>query len=374
MEFKKLGNTQSYISAIGQGMGMTESFSNNPRFDTKYINAIKLGIELGMSFIDTAEVYGNGHSEELAAKAIKGIRDKVFVATKVSPNHLAYKDVIHSAEESLARLRTDYIDLYQIHWTNPRIPLDETFQAMQKLVNEGKVRHIGVCNFTMEELRDSEKYLSKYSLASVQVEYNLIDRTIENNILPYCNIKGITTIAYSPLIQGKIAIGNKKIEKMKKIATKYDKSLAQIALNWLIMHSSVIAIPKAENPYHIRENALSCDFNLAENDLQELNNIFKPEILHIPIDRIRVVEDMRNNRKVYKTLEEAKENKFGFVPSPSDLAEDIINGNLLKPVGVTKTLDKIKKYNLVEGRIRYWAWVIAYGNTPIPAYLREDWK
>ena len=193
------------------------------------------------------------------ARAVEGVRNKVFIATKVSPENLSYDDVIRSAERSLHRLKTDYIDLYQIHWPNPKIPVSETMHAMEQLVTEGKIRFIGVSNFSLKELKEEEKYLPKHPIVSTQTEYNLFDRTIENDILPYCEQKGILTIAYSPLDQGRIASGDDKIKRLKVIADKYNKTIAQIALNWLIAHPTVITIPKATNPNHIKENATSAD-------------------------------------------------------------------------------------------------------------------
>jgi predicted oxidoreductase len=231
-----------------------------------------------------------------------------------------------------------------------------------------------VCNFNLRELKQAQACLKEFALASVQQEYNLLDRTIENNVLPYCDKNRITLVAYSPLIQGKIFAGDGKAEGIKKIADKYNKSPAQVALNWLVSHPSVIAIPKAADPVHIRENAASCDFALSKDDIDALNNIFKQEILHVPVGRIRVVEDARENRKIYKTLDEALGNKFGLTPSPSELADDIRNGEALKPVRVERTSDNTGRfdYDLVEGRIRYWAWVIAYNaEKPVPVYLRS---
>ena len=375
MKYKKLGKKQIKIPVIGQGcMGIGGYLSEDSFQDNNQIKALRLGIELGMTFIDTAEAYGNGHSEEIVGRAIEGVRDKVFIATKFSPEHNSYDGVIKSAEASLNRLRRDYIDLYQVHWPNPNFPIAETMRAMERLLLDGKVRYIGVSNFSLKELKEAEKHLSQNLIASIQVEYNLFDRIIENNILPYCEQAGITTIAYSPLDQGRIASGDEKIRKLKIIADKYGKTMAQVALNWLIMHPSVIAIPKAVRADHIKENASAADFELSEDDFKELCNIFKQEIVYIPTDRICVVPGGQGNRQVYQTVEEALENKLGFVPSPVDLAQDIRDGEVLKPVRVVHSSDKTGKYDydLIEGRIRYWAWVIANdGKTPIPAYIRN---
>lgn len=356
-------------------MGIGGYLSRDSRQDAAQIKALRLGIELGMTFIDTAETYGNGHSEELVAEAVKGMRNEVFLATKFSPEHNGYDDVLKSAEAGLRRLGTDYIDLYQLHWPNPRIPISETIRAMEQLLNEGKIRYAGVSNLSLKELKEARTAMSAGEIVSIQVEYNLFDRTIENSILPYCQSEGMTAIAYSPLDQGRIASGDKRIKALQEIADRYHVTMSQVALNWLISHPSVVAIPKATSPNHIRQNAASADFELSDEDFMEISKVFAQEYVYVPTDRVCVITGEQGNRRVYQTVEEALENKLGFVPSPADLAQDIRNGEVLKPVRVIKSSDKTGKYDydLIEGRIRYWAWVIAHkGEKPIPVYVRDN--
>ncbi|MGA8849124.1 MAG: aldo/keto reductase [Dehalococcoidia bacterium] len=376
MKYKGLGKTSTKIAAIGQGcMGIGGYLSKDTRQDDNQVSVLRLGIALGMTFVDTAEVYGNGHSEEIVGKAIEGIRNKVFVTTKVSPEHLFYDDILRSVEGSLHRLRTDYIDLYQVHWTNPKTPMNETMRAMEQLFKEGKVKYIGVSNFSLKELKGAQEALSGGEIVSAQVEYNLFDRTIESSVLPYCQSEGITVIAYSPLDQGKIASGETRMKALQKIAHKYNRTVAQVVLNWLISHPPVIAIPKATNPDHVKENAAAADFQLSDEDFEAINETFAPKCVYVPVERIRVVVGGQGNRQVYQTLGEAIENKLGFVPSPVDLAQGIGEGEVLKPVRVIRSTDKTGRYDydLIEGRIRYWAWVIAHnGKVPIPAYIRDN--
>jgi diketogulonate reductase-like aldo/keto reductase len=376
MKYKTLGKTRIQIPAIGQGcMGIGGYLSQDSRQDDLHIGALKQGIELGMTYIDTAEGYGGGHSEELVGRAIRGIRNKVFVATKFSPEHNGYQDVLESAEQSLRRLGTDYIDLYQLHWPTPQVPLSETMRALKKLLKEGIIRHAGVCNLSLKELKDARADMTPEEIISIQVEYNLFDRTIENSILPYCRSEGMITVAYSPLDQGKIASGDSRIKVLQKIAGKYGRTIAQVALNWLISHPSVIAIPKATNPQHIKENASSTDFELTDEDFEKISGVFAPDGLNVPTDRIRVIVGGQGNRQVYQTIEDALENRLGFTPSPEELARDIRGGEALKPVRVIRSTDITGKYDydLTEGRIRYWAWVIAYdGKKPIPVLIRDN--
>lgn len=370
MIYKRFGNSSCMISSIGQGLRIIENIDTNQ--DYKYVHALELGIKLGMTFIDTAEIYGNGYSECLIARVIKDIRNKVFISTKVSPENLSYDNVIQSAEMSLNRLHTDYIDLYQIHWPNPKIPIKETMQAMERLVDEGKIRYIGVCNFSLKELMSAEKSLYDSSISSIQVEYNLFDRTIENTILPYCEQKDITVIAYGPLDQGRIVNSNSKnMNILKTMANKYNRTVAQIVLNWLIYHRMVVTIPRSINTIHIEENSSSTDFNLSEKDFVVLSDKFIPEVVYVDTNRIRVASDQ--NHLVYQTIDDAMENKLKFVPSPVDLAQDILRGEILKPIRIKKSKDIRYDYDLIEGRIRYWAWTIAHnGKKPIPTYIRDN--
>ncbi|MBW7990146.1 MAG: aldo/keto reductase [Planctomycetes bacterium] len=355
-------------------MGIGGYLSKDSHQDDNQVKALRLGFELGMTFIDTAEVYGNGHSEELVGRAIEGIRDKVFIASKVSPEHLFYDDLLLSAEKSLRKLKTDYIDLYQVHWPNPKVPIDETMRAMEQLVRNGKVRYVGMSNFSLRQFKAAQAVLSENEIVSVQVEYNLFDRNIENSILPYCESESIITIAYSPLDQGQIAGDYKKTKALEMIANRYNRTVAQVALNWLISHPSVIAIPKATNPIHIRDNASAADFELSDEDFEEISRVFTQKYIYAPTDRIRVIV---GNRQVYQTVDEALENKLSFVPSPLDLAQDIRKDEILKPIKVTQSTDESGKYDydLIEGRIRYWAWVIAHqGKKTIPVYVCEEQK
>jgi len=364
---KQLRNASIKLPAIGQGMG-------DYKWDESHIDVLRAGIDLGMNFIDTAESYDKGHSEEIIGKAIKGIREKVIIGTKIAPEHHSEKDVLKAAEGSLRRLQTDYIDLYQIHWPNPTFPLKNTMAALERLVKEGKVRYIGVGNFYLRELQEARLALQSEIIVSLQTEYNLFDRMIEDGILPYCQRNNIFIIAYSPLDQGRVADGKGRKDLLGKIAKKYGKTAAQVALRWLINKLPVVVIPKAKNLKHLRENANSTDFNLEKNEIDEIDKVFKRQIVRVLPDRIRISTQGQGNKRVYQTIEEAIENKLCFVPSPVELARSLVKEEDIKPVRLIRTLDKIGKYDydLIEGRVRYWAWVIAYGNMPIPAYIRED--
>ena len=278
MEFKKLGKSDVQIPVLGLGTwGMGGFSSKRLGGGDRDVKALKLGLELGMRFIDTAEVYAAGHSEEIVATAVGEEREGVFIATKVSAENLSYERVIRSCDASLKRLKTNYIDLYQVHWPNPRIPISETIRAMEKLVSEGKVRGIGVSNFSVEQTRRAQESLSKNRLASNQVEYSLMERSIEEELLPYCTKENVTLIAYSPVARGQITGSGRgdRWHVLDRIAGKYGKTRTQVALNWLTCKEPVIAIPKAGTLEHVVENAGSVGWALKKEDQVELDMAFK---------------------------------------------------------------------------------------------------
>src|SRR5438094_9424133 len=208
MQSRPLGPSHESIPVVGLGTwGIGGEMGSEVSRDDAGIQALRLGLDLEMKFIDTAEMYGGGHSEEVVARALEGRRDSVFVASKVSPRHFAYDDVLAAAGRSLKRLGLKQMDLYQLHWPNPRIPISETMRAMEKLVNDGIIRHIGVSNFSVEQTKEAQQSVSHETVVSNQVEFNLIDRRVEAGILQYCQKEGLTMIASSPLGQGRIPRG-----------------------------------------------------------------------------------------------------------------------------------------------------------------------
>ncbi len=244
--------------------------------DSDAIEALRLGLGLGMTLIDTAEMYGAGHSEEVVSKALEDWRKPVFVASKVSPSHFAHDDLLRSAGKSLERLRRKQIDLYQLHWPNTRVPISQTMKAMEKLVRDGLVRYIGVSNFSVAQMKEAQAALSKDEIVSNQVEYSLLDREVEEEILPYCQKERLTLIAYSPLGQGRIASGRgESFTVLDRVAARLRKSQSQVALNWLLQHESVVGMPKASDKTHVTENASASGWKLSANDFQEVDRAFR---------------------------------------------------------------------------------------------------
>jgi len=276
MQFRPLGRTQESIPVVGLGTwGIGGEMGPDSSRDDAGIQALRLGMDLEMKFIDTAEMYGAGHSEEVVARAVEGRREGVFVASKVSPRHFAYDDVLAAAKRSLKRLGLKQMDLYQLHWPNPKIPLSETMRAMEKLVDDGLTRYIGVSNFSVEQMKEAQQSLSHEKIVSNQVEFSLIDRSAEARILPYCQKEGLTLIAYSPLGQGKIPRGKgASFKVLDEIAGRLSKSRIQVALGWVLQHESVVAIPKAADADHLKENADVGNWKLGVEDCQRLAKAF----------------------------------------------------------------------------------------------------
>lgn len=275
MELRRLGGTNVLVPALGLGtweIGGRESPDYS--HDREAIEIIRYAVEKEMYLIDTAEYYGGGHSEELVGEAIKEFpREKVFVATKVWYTNLRYGEVLKALERSLRRLQVDYVDLYQIHYPNPSIPIKETMKAMEKLVDDGKVRFIGVSNFSVGELKEAMSAMSKYDIVSNQVLYNPVDRQIEEDLLPFCKKNNITIIAYRPLGKGRLLKEPYK-SRIEEICRKYRKTPAQVILNWVIRHENVIAIPKTIRRDHLDELLGSVGWRMVREDYEKL-----PELL-----------------------------------------------------------------------------------------------
>lgn len=259
MVYKDLAETGVRLPAVGLG---TWQYTGGTE-------PLRAGMALGAYFIDTAESYG---TEEVVAQAIQGIRKNVFLATKVYPRHFRYSDVISAAEASLKRLNTDYIDLYQLHWPNATIPIEETMGAMEQLADSGKVRFIGVSNFYVHDLKKAQNAMSKHKIVSNQVRYSVIDRSIESGLLEYCRQHNVTIIAHSPLATGLTRIKAKDPERViDKVGQARSKTAAQIALSWCIAKKGIVTIPKANSVEHVKENCAASDFQLSPEELQLLD-------------------------------------------------------------------------------------------------------
>jgi diketogulonate reductase-like aldo/keto reductase len=260
---RPFGSTGVSVPVVGQG---TWHMGEDKRIRKDEVAALKLGIELGMTHIDTAEMYADGASEEMVAEAIEGQRDRIFIATKVLPSNASRKGTLAACERSLKRLRTDHVDLYLLHWWSDQHPIEDTMRAMADLVAAGKTRFVGVSNFDVEQMRAAQAALGTMRLACNQVLYHLRDRDIEKDVLPHCERERIAVVGYTPLARGGFMRGA-----VADIAKRLGKTPRQVALNFLTRRRSLFTIPKATRPEHVRENAGALDFTLPSKDLSAID-------------------------------------------------------------------------------------------------------
>ena len=235
------------------------------------VMALEAGLDLGVTLIDTAEMYGEGGAEEAVAEAVAGRRDKVFIVSKVYPHNASRTGAVAACARSLKRLRTDRIDLYLLHWRGS-VPLAETVETFEKLKSTGKIRHWGVSNFDFSDMAELARLKAGAACATNQVLYHLGQRSIEWDLLPDCRNKGILVMAYSPLGQGRI-LGNAAL---KTIAVKHGVSPAAIAVAWTLRHDGVISIPKSSDPARVAELVKARDVVLTNEDLAALDAAFPP--------------------------------------------------------------------------------------------------
>lgn len=302
METRQLGNSNIYITPIILGTWQTGKKMWVGIEDSESIKAIRQAFDSGITTIDTAEVYGEGHSEKIVGEALKDVREKVVYATKVFANHLKYDDVITACHNSLTNLQTDYIDLYQIHWPSGTwnseiVPIEETMRALTDLKQQGKIRSIGISNFSREQL---EEALQFGEIVSIQPPYSLFWRGVEKEIQPYCAEKNISILAYSSLAQGILtgkfginptfAEGDHRknnrllqpphwervqtaLTQLKPIAEAYNCTLAQLSIAWLIRQPQTNAIVGARNATQAEANAKAIEVNLTPEDVMKISGI-----------------------------------------------------------------------------------------------------
>lgn len=246
------------------------------------IAALQMAADLGMRVVDTAEMYGDGAAEELVAEALGARRSEIFVVSKVMPQHANRRGTVSSCEASLRRLKIDRLDLYLLHWRGS-VPLHETLEAFYRLERDGKIRYWGVSNLDVNDMEEVAGLVRGNSTAATnQVLYNLMHRGIEYDLLPFCRTRGIPIMAYSPLEQGLLA-GNKTLER---IAQRLHATPAQVALAWVLRQPGVMAIPKAGNVEHVRENCGALALELAPEDVAELDNAFPRPTRKRPLEMI----------------------------------------------------------------------------------------
>jgi diketogulonate reductase-like aldo/keto reductase len=281
MMTKQFGKTGRAVTEIGMGTYYDKPWIRIAKHGlsigaSRKIKSIRAGLDGGINLVDTAEAY---FSEPFVAKAIRGRkRDDLFIATKVWLDHLHHDELVAALESSLRRLETSYVDLYQIHFPNASVPIRETMGAMEEMLDKGKIRAIGVSNFSVEQMIEANSVLAKSEIAASQVNYSLVHRKPEKDVIPYCKQNDIAVLAYYPLGHGLLAGPDSRMEA---VCRRVSRTPAQVALNWLVSKPGVFAIPRASRARHVVEDLGGSGWRLSENDIGELEKEFPVDRAHI---------------------------------------------------------------------------------------------
>jgi diketogulonate reductase-like aldo/keto reductase len=262
------------------GLG-TWHMAEDGRRREQELGALRLGLDLGLTLVDTAEMYGDGNAEDLVGEAIRDRRDDVFLVSKVLPSHAGADATVRACEGSLRRLVTDRLDLYLLHWRGAT-PLEETLDAFGRLVDEGKVRHWGVSNFDPDDMEELVRVAGGEAVGTDQVLYNLGRRGIEWELLPWCEERSVPVMAYSPIEQGRL-LDHPSLEA---VAEGHDATPAQVTLAWVLRRDGVLTVPKAATPEHVRENCGALQLDLTREDLDELDAAFPPPAGPQPLEML----------------------------------------------------------------------------------------
>jgi diketogulonate reductase-like aldo/keto reductase len=269
MDHRKFGHTKRLVAVIGQGTWYRDSDDR-----ARAVAALRRGLDLGMTHIDTAEMYSSGVAEEMVAEAIAGRRDEVFLVSKVLPGNASRRGTLAACEKSLARLRTDRLDCYLLHWRG-EYPLEDTFAAFEQLRGEGKILSWGVSNFDVPDLEEAWQVAGRDRIACNQVLYHLQERAIEHAVLPWCAEHGVAVVAYSPFGRGRFpgprSAGGRVLNE---IGAAHGAAAHQVALRFLLRHPVLFAIAKAANAEHAEENAAAGDLRLSEAEVVQIDEAF----------------------------------------------------------------------------------------------------
>jgi aldehyde reductase len=266
------------VPAFGQG---TWNMGDSRATRAEEIAALRLGLDLGLTLIDTAEMYGDGRSEQLVAEAISGRRDEVFLVSKVLPDHATRRGTVAACEKSLARLNTDRIDLYLLHWRGS-VPFSETMEALAALQSAGKIRHYGVSNLDLADMRELWNIPGAAGVATDQLLYNLLRRGIEWDLLPWLRERRIPLMAYSPLEQARLANNSR----LAAFSRRHGMTPSQAALAWLLARDDVIVIPKSGSRERLKENFGALEHALSAAQLAELDRLFPPPDGPSPLEMV----------------------------------------------------------------------------------------
>lgn len=358
------GTTMAFsILGLGTGTGFNKDFGKSQK---DFFHAFDASLDSGVNWIDTAESYANNYAEELIGNYSRVSKRNFYIASKFSPINASKKLLRQACESSLKRLHAECIDLYQIHWMNYAVPIAETMDTLVSLKNEGKIRAIGVCNFSDTEILNCNDDL----IASNQIEFNLFNRIAEEGLLSFHNQRDLISIAYSPFdgIKGLLS-GSKKKKFLSTLMNKYSATSFQIALSFLTSYQNMLITYSSTNSNHIIENTNLLD--IEKKDLKLISQIFSSSVKLIDPKSVKILPTKSN--KFYDSLYEAELNKYKYFPGVEELSKEFLISNKFKPIKVKKIEDKHFKFELTGGMMRYWSWIKAYSDEKsIPASITNE--
>jgi aryl-alcohol dehydrogenase-like predicted oxidoreductase len=368
MIYKQLGTTTRNVSTLGLGTnGVGNFLHNSPEKTANRQKIYQFAFQNGINFFDCAELYGEGYAEHVLGQTFKKNREQVIITSKVIPDNCTYLTLKRSIKESLKRLQTDYLDLYQVHWVNPFVPMEETFAALEETVREGYVKGIGVCNFSLSMVTAARACLNKVKLSSNHIELNLFNQPDVLETLEYYRDNGLSLIGYGALNHLKPGFTQPQQEFLDELMGNYHKTLPQILIRYFTSWENTILLTRTDNINHLQSNLNSFDFDFTPEQIKKFHTLFKSRVQHIPFDQITIPEEYKKIR----TYDHFK-NPTNLIPSPLTVAQTYVRYNYFKPL---KLIDKkgyfiLDTYDFYGELKKYYAWRMLYGSSePIPAFI-----
>jgi aryl-alcohol dehydrogenase-like predicted oxidoreductase len=370
VSLKTVDRTKISAVALGaSGTGTAERATLET--DAARIRMFRAALELGINIFDTAELYGGGYSEKLLGRAFSHCRESVFICSKFNPCNASMTGIVRAVEGSLRRLGADYIDLYQIHWPTPFIDSAETWSALSRLLDQGKIRHFGVGNCSYQEFLDYRS-LSEEQVAAVELPFNIAEPAAVKPFLSWSCNPGKRIFAYSPLRQGRLCRSQKEANLIEKILKKLGVSENQIALAWIMSHPGVVPVFHTSSLEHLKANLEALKVSLEHEEVAALEKAYAEPPEKIRLSKIKIGK--LDGRDGYSTCMEALENRFDWIPSPALLAERIRRGFYPPPLRIVGSDDTqfycLDYYDFSGEMKKYWAWrLVADEKAKVPAYI-----
>jgi diketogulonate reductase-like aldo/keto reductase len=357
------------ISKIGQGIsGVGREENQNKKIIKERIEAIRYGVKKGINFIDTALIYGNGFSEKIISVATKDIRELCFIASKFYPSSTNTKNALrNNLYRTLENLKTDYLDLYQLHWPNPNVDYDIVSEELNYFIKTGLIKNVGTSNFNVQSIKSLNKKLIK-NILSNQSEMNLSN--LENYNFFYKKNKTYL-IAYSPLNQGRFTDNNDQLKYLHELSQKKKTNISAIIINWLLKFENVLPVIKMKNKKQIDNVLESLNINLDKNEINEINKFYKAPSTYLRKNKI-IFPKVFGKQKPYKKLNEALINKLDLIPSPIEVSQLYKKKLITMRIKVTKSKKGyyvLHSYDLWGEMKKYWAWILAFPKKLIPVTI-----